>query len=84
MSDTKREKSGMLKLNNDESKRSITELFPWILEFRKMCRSIHTWKNMSSLTELMQFYVSFSLPVTSFLGTGLKIKTEKKPICFLY
>ncbi|XP_043527181.1 uncharacterized protein LOC122537760 isoform X1 [Frieseomelitta varia] len=55
--DTKREKSGMLKLNNDESKRSITELFPWILEFRKMCRSIHTWKNMSSLTELMQFYV---------------------------
>ncbi|KOX68869.1 hypothetical protein WN51_06267 [Melipona quadrifasciata] len=54
---TKKEKSRRLKLNNDESKRSITELFPWILEFRKMCRCVHTWKSMSSLTELMQFYV---------------------------
>ncbi|XP_017790317.1 PREDICTED: uncharacterized protein LOC108572568 [Habropoda laboriosa] len=47
---------GRLKLN-DESKTSITELFPWILEFRKMCRCIHTEKSMASLTELMQFYV---------------------------
>lgn len=44
------------KLNNDESKSSISELFPWIIEFRKMCRSMHTDKSMASLTELMQFY----------------------------
>ncbi|OAD55885.1 hypothetical protein WN48_04179, partial [Eufriesea mexicana] len=49
--------SGKLKLNNDESKSSITEIFPWILEFRKMYRRIHTEKSMASLTELMQFYM---------------------------
>lgn len=49
--------NGRLKLNNDESKPSIIELFPWILEFKKMCRCIHTEKSMASLTELMQFYV---------------------------
>ncbi|XP_076669881.1 uncharacterized protein LOC143369598 isoform X2 [Andrena cerasifolii] len=43
------------KLNNDESKSSISELFPWIIEFRKMCRCMHTDKSMASLTELMQF-----------------------------
>ncbi|CAK9803807.1 hypothetical protein ANTPLA_LOCUS3823 [Anthophora plagiata] len=47
---------GRLKLN-DESKTSVTELFPWVLGFRKMCRCIHTEKTMASLTELMQFYV---------------------------
>ncbi|XP_068977348.1 reticulocyte-binding protein 2-like isoform X1 [Bombus flavifrons] len=58
--DTKKEmvkNNGRLKLNNDESKPSIIELFPWILEFKKMCRCIHTEKSMASLTELMQFYV---------------------------
>ncbi|XP_076633762.1 uncharacterized protein LOC143347962 isoform X1 [Colletes latitarsis] len=58
--DTKQEMviiDGRPKLNNDEFKSSITDLFPWILEFRKMCRCIHTEKSISSLTELMQFYV---------------------------
>lgn len=49
--------SGKLKLNNDESKLSIIELFPWILEFRKMCKCIHTEKSMASLKELMKFYL---------------------------
>ncbi|XP_078040729.1 uncharacterized protein LOC144471972 [Augochlora pura] len=47
---------GRLKLNNDESKSLVADLFPWILEFRRMCRCIHTENNMASLTELMQFY----------------------------
>ncbi|KAG9435647.1 MATH and LRR domain-containing protein [Apis mellifera carnica] len=58
--DTKKEmikNSGKLKLNNDESKLSIIELFPWILEFRKMCKCIHTEKSMASLKELMKFYL---------------------------
>nr|XP_003705583.2 PREDICTED: uncharacterized protein LOC100879194 isoform X1 [Megachile rotundata] len=44
------------KLNNDDSKSSIIELFPWILKFRQMCKHICTDKSMASLTELMQFY----------------------------
>lgn len=48
---------GRPKLNNDETKSSIIELFPWITEFKKMCRCMHTDKSMASLTELMQFYV---------------------------
>ncbi|XP_076246306.1 uncharacterized protein LOC143186508 [Calliopsis andreniformis] len=58
--DTKEEMvkiEGRPKLNNDESKSSIIELFPWIIEFRKMCRCMHTDKSMATLTELMQFYV---------------------------
>ncbi|XP_076646144.1 uncharacterized protein LOC143355306 isoform X2 [Halictus rubicundus] len=47
---------GRLKLNNDESKSLITDLFPWMLEFKRMCRCINTEKSMASLTELMQFY----------------------------
>ncbi|XP_076289030.1 uncharacterized protein LOC143213247 [Lasioglossum baleicum] len=59
MQDTKKEMDyiyGRLKLNNDESKSLITDLFPWMLEFKRMCRCINTEKSMASLTELMQFY----------------------------
>ncbi|XP_076763757.1 uncharacterized protein LOC143431125 isoform X1 [Xylocopa sonorina] len=49
--------NGKLEQNNDESKSLSTELFPWILEFSKMCSHIHTEKSMTSLTKLMQFYV---------------------------
>ncbi|XP_076226010.1 uncharacterized protein LOC116426560 [Nomia melanderi] len=57
--DTKKEMvhiDGKLKLNNDESKSLIADLFPWMLEFRKMCRCIHAEKSMTSLTKLMEFY----------------------------
>ncbi|XP_017889620.1 uncharacterized protein LOC108630699 [Ceratina calcarata] len=51
---------GRLKPSNDESKpssSSSTELFPWMLDFKRMCRCAHIDKSMTSLTELMQFYV---------------------------
>ncbi|XP_076378765.1 uncharacterized protein LOC143259598 [Megalopta genalis] len=57
--DTKEEMSYIdrrLKLNNDESESLISDLFPWILEFKRMCRCIHTEKSIVSLAELMQFY----------------------------
>ncbi|KAK2578777.1 hypothetical protein KPH14_008881 [Odynerus spinipes] len=35
----------------------VTDLFPWVLEFKKMYRVIYKDSNMSSLTELMQYYM---------------------------
>ncbi|KAG7189476.1 hypothetical protein KM043_017170 [Ampulex compressa] len=43
--------------NNDEAKSSMIDLFPWLPEFKKMCRCVYTDKSMASLMELMQFYV---------------------------
>lgn len=41
----------------DKDTKSLTDLFPWIFEFKKMCRIIYKDCNMSSLTELMQYYM---------------------------
>ncbi|XP_035728280.1 uncharacterized protein LOC118444270 [Vespa mandarinia] len=40
-----------------DTKSLTTNLFPWIFEFRKMCKVIYKDCNMSSLTELMQYYM---------------------------
>lgn len=45
------------KLNNDEAKSTITEIFPWVSEFKKMCKCIYADKSMASLAELMQYYI---------------------------
>ncbi|KAF7408011.1 hypothetical protein HZH66_002548 [Vespula vulgaris] len=41
----------------DKDTKSLTDLFPWIFEFKKMCKIIYKDCNMSSLTELMQYYM---------------------------
>jgi len=47
---------GGSKLNSDDAK-SIVELFPWVSEFKKMCKCIYVDKSMASLAELMQYYI---------------------------
>ncbi|XP_054000520.1 MATH and LRR domain-containing protein PFE0570w-like isoform X1 [Hylaeus anthracinus] len=81
--DTKREMiiDGRPKLNNDGLKSSITDLFPWMLEFKKMCRCIHTEKSMASLTELMEFYVrNVSISVNECYTRPLKVTKLKDSI----
>ncbi|RLU19041.1 hypothetical protein DMN91_009399 [Ooceraea biroi] len=43
--------------NSDDAKSTILELFPWISEFKKMCKCIYVDKTMASLAELMQYYI---------------------------
>lgn len=49
--------NGGSKVNSDDAKSTVVELFPWISEFQKMCKCIYADKNMASLAELMQYYV---------------------------
>ncbi|XP_032679592.1 uncharacterized protein LOC116848016 isoform X3 [Odontomachus brunneus] len=48
---------GGSKLSSDEAKSTIIELFPWVSEFKKMCKCIYADKSMASLAELMQYYI---------------------------
>ncbi|XP_011877110.1 PREDICTED: uncharacterized protein LOC105567129 isoform X2 [Vollenhovia emeryi] len=48
---------GGSKLNSDDAKSTIIELFPWVSEFKKMCKCIYADKSMASLAELMQYYI---------------------------
>ncbi|XP_071554061.1 uncharacterized protein [Temnothorax nylanderi] len=48
---------GGSKLNSDDAKSTIIELFPWVSEFKKMCKCIYVDKRMASLTALMQYYI---------------------------
>ncbi|XP_070518753.1 serine-rich adhesin for platelets isoform X2 [Cardiocondyla obscurior] len=48
---------GGFKLNSDDTKSTIIELFPWVSEFKKMCKCIYADKSMASLAELMQYYI---------------------------
>ncbi|XP_011631837.1 LOW QUALITY PROTEIN: uncharacterized protein LOC105423678 [Pogonomyrmex barbatus] len=48
---------GRSKLNSDDAKSTIIELFPWVSEFKKMCKCIYANKSMASLAELMQYYI---------------------------
>lgn len=36
---------------------TITSLFPWICEFKSMCKVIYENYNMTSLKDLMQYYM---------------------------
>ncbi|XP_036138858.1 uncharacterized protein LOC105829397 isoform X2 [Monomorium pharaonis] len=45
------------KLNSDDTKSTVIELFPWVSEFKKMCNCIYADKSMASLAELMQYYI---------------------------
>ncbi|KYN08631.1 hypothetical protein ALC62_00302 [Cyphomyrmex costatus] len=45
------------KQNSDDVKSTIVELFPWVSEFKKMCKCIYANKSMASLAELMQYYI---------------------------
>ncbi|XP_076171186.1 uncharacterized protein LOC143148595 [Ptiloglossa arizonensis] len=82
--DTKKEMvniDGRPKLNDEELKSSITDLFPWMLEFKKMCRCIHTQKSMTTLTELMQFYArNISISVNECYTRPLKAAKLKDSI----
>lgn len=42
---------------NRDVKSLATDLFPWIFEFKKKCTIMYKDCNMSSLTELMQYYM---------------------------
>ncbi|XP_015437431.1 PREDICTED: uncharacterized protein LOC107192638 [Dufourea novaeangliae] len=69
------------KLNHDETKSSITDLFPWIIEFRKMCRHIYMEKSMASLMEVMQFYArNVSMSVTECYTRPLRAAKLKDSI----
>lgn len=60
LQDTKKmipKSEGAPKVNSDELKSSVMELFPWNSEFKKMCRYVNMEKDAISLTDLMKFYV---------------------------
>ncbi|XP_012232443.1 uncharacterized protein [Linepithema humile] len=48
---------GGSKLNSDDAKSTIIELFPWVSEFKKMCKCIYADKSMTSLAKLMHYYI---------------------------
>jgi len=48
---------GGSKQNSDDVKSTIIELFPWVSDFKKMCKCIYADKSMASLAELMQYYI---------------------------
>lgn len=45
------------KRNSDDAKLTTVQLFPWVSEFKKMCKCIYANKSMASLAELMQYYI---------------------------
>ncbi|XP_018338510.1 PREDICTED: uncharacterized protein LOC108746315 [Trachymyrmex septentrionalis] len=45
------------KQNSDDAKSTTVELFPWVSEFKKMCKCMYAKKSMASLAELMQYYI---------------------------
>ncbi|CAL1679647.1 unnamed protein product [Lasius platythorax] len=49
--------NGGSKINSDDAKSTVIELFPWVSEFKKMCKCIYADKSMASLAELMQYYI---------------------------
>lgn len=48
---------GGSKLNSDDAKSTVIELFPWVSEFKNMCKCAYADKSMASLAELMQYYI---------------------------
>ncbi|XP_029172592.1 uncharacterized protein LOC114941691 isoform X2 [Nylanderia fulva] len=49
--------NGRFKINSDDAKSTVIELFPWLSEFKKMCKCKYADKSMASLAELMQYYI---------------------------
>ncbi|XP_072767441.1 uncharacterized protein [Anoplolepis gracilipes] len=49
--------NGGSKINSDDAKSTVIELFPWVSEFKKKCKCIYADKSMASLAKLMQYYI---------------------------
>lgn len=81
---------GGSKLNSDDAKSTIVELFPWVSEFKKMCKCIYADKSMASLAELMQYYIrNVSINVNecytkSLRAAKLKDSISETLLLFLY
>jgi len=44
--------------NSDGARPTIVELFPWISEFKRMCKCVvYVEKTTAFLAELMQYYI---------------------------
>ncbi|XP_011252260.1 uncharacterized protein LOC105248901 isoform X2 [Camponotus floridanus] len=73
--------NGGSKVNSDDAKSTVVELFPWISEFWKMCKCIYADKNMASLAELMQYYIrNVSISVNECYTKPLKAAKLKDSI----
>ncbi|XP_029675582.1 uncharacterized protein LOC115243048 [Formica exsecta] len=73
--------NGGSKINSDDAKSTVIELFPWVSEFKKMCKRIYADKSMASLAELMQYYIrNVSISVNECYTKPLKAAKLKDSI----